>query len=87
MGAEALVAAKATARARLAAAITAARSAVITVLPGQDMIYQTKEAEARAWIADPAPDLANYPLLSAEIGLTAPDAHLNRTGFAGGSNS
>lgn len=75
IGAEALAAAKATARARLAATIIAARSALITVLPGQDMIYQAKEAEARAWIADPAPDLANYPLLSAEIGLTAPDAH------------
>lgn len=73
--AEALAAAKATARTRLASTITAARSAVITVLPGQDMIYQAKEAEARAWIAAPALDLADYPLLSAEIGLTAPDAH------------
>ena len=48
--------------------------AFITVLPGQDLIYQAKEAEARAWIADPAPDPANYPLLVAEIGITAPDA-------------
>ena len=38
------------------------------------MIYLAKEAEARAWIADPAPDPANYPLLSAEVGITAPDA-------------
>ena len=75
IAAEALATAKAAARARLSTTITAARSAVITVLPGQDMIYQAKEAEARAWIADPAPDLTNYPLLSAEIGLTAPDAH------------
>lgn len=75
IAADRLATAKAEARARLAAAIASARSAVITVLPGQDMIYQAKEAEARAWIADPAPDLADYPLLSAEIGLTAPDAH------------
>ncbi|WP_323041588.1 hypothetical protein [Gemmobacter sp.] len=72
--AEALALARETARARLAAHIAAARASYITILPGQDMIYQAKEAEARAWIADPAPDLEDYPLLSAEIGLTAPDA-------------
>lgn len=33
-----------------------------------------KEAEARAFIADPAPDLAGYPLILAETGITAPDA-------------
>lgn len=71
----ALVTARTAARARLTAHITTARAALITVLPGQDMIYQAKEAEARAWIADPSPDPANYPLLAAEIGLTAPDAH------------
>lgn len=71
----ALTTARAAARARLTAHITTARAALITVLPGQDMIYQAKEAEARAWIADPSPDPANYPLLAAEIGLTAPDAH------------
>ena len=71
----ALATARAAARARLTAHITTARAALITVLPGQDMIYQAKEAEARAWIADPSPDPVSYPLLSAEIGLTAPDAH------------
>ncbi|WP_370206737.1 hypothetical protein, partial [Pararhodobacter marinus] len=40
----------------------------------QDLIYQAKEAEARAYVADPSPDLADYPLLSAETGITAPDA-------------
>lgn len=62
------------ARAELAAAIAAARTALITDLPGQSMIYLAKEAEARAWLADPAPDMAEYPMLSAEIGITAPDA-------------
>lgn len=33
-----------------------------------------KEAEARAFLAEPDPDLADYPMLSAEVGITAPDA-------------
>ncbi|MDZ7908267.1 MAG: hypothetical protein U5N10_08655 [Gemmobacter sp.] len=72
--AAALAEARATAHAALAARIAAARSALITDLPGQQMIYLAKEAEARAFLADPAPDLAAYPLLAAEVGLTAPDA-------------
>lgn len=69
-----LAEAKASARVQLTAAISAARVAMITDLPGQDMIYLAKEAEARAWVADPEPDSADYPLLSAEAGITAPDA-------------
>lgn len=72
--AAALAEARATAHAALATRIAAARSALITDLPGQQMIYLAKEAEARAFLADPAPDLAAYPLLAAEVGLTAPDA-------------
>ncbi|GHC41739.1 hypothetical protein GCM10007291_49550 [Gemmobacter nanjingensis] len=71
--ATALEAAKAEARVTLAAAVTAARAALITDLPGQSMIYLAKEAEAARWAADPAPDLADYPLIAAEIGITAPD--------------
>ena len=48
------------------------RAQYITALLGQDMIYLAKEAEARSWLAAVTPDLADYPLLSAEIGLTAP---------------
>lgn len=70
----ALTDAKARARADLATAVATARAAYITTLPGQQMIYMAKEAEARAYVADPAPDMTRYPLLSAEIGLTAPDA-------------
>lgn len=72
--AEVLAATKAAARARLAETIARVRAAQITVLPGQDMIYLSKEAEARAWLAAEAPVLADYPLLSAEAGITAPDA-------------
>lgn len=74
LAAATLAAAKTVARAEITARISAARSAMITTLPGQQMIYLAKEAEARAFLTDPAPDLAAYPLLSAEIGITAPDA-------------
>jgi hypothetical protein len=49
------------------------RKLYITVAPGQEMIYLAKEREAAAYIADPAPDLNNYPMLAAESGITAPD--------------
>lgn len=57
---------------------------MVTDLPGQSMI---KEAEARAFLADPAPDMANYPMLSAEVGISAPDVetlaqHDRRLSFA-----
>ena len=74
LAAAALATAKSVARAEIIAHISAARSALITTLPGQQMIYLAKEAEARAFLTDPAPDLAAYPLLAAEIGITAPDA-------------
>ncbi len=70
----ALAQARSAARAELATRIAAARTALITDLPGQSMIYLAKEAEARAFLGDPAPDMANYPMLSAEVGITAPDA-------------
>lgn len=49
------------------------RATFITAIPGQEMLYLAKETEARAWTADQAPTLANYPLIAAEVGLTAPD--------------
>lgn len=71
----ALDAAKAAARAELATAVGSLRGAYITSLPGQEMIYMAKEAEARDWLAAGEPaDLTTYPLLVAEIGLTAPTA-------------
>jgi hypothetical protein len=52
------------------------RATFVTGIVGQEMLYLAKEEEARAWVADPAPVLANYPLIAAEVGpgLTAPDA-------------
>ncbi len=59
-------------------AIGRARRAYITDQPGQEAIYNAKEAEAVAYQYDPSPpaDLANggYPFLAAEAGVTAVDA-------------
>lgn len=51
------------------------RSTWITVSAGQEMIYLRKEREAIEYLSlDPAPtDLSNFPLLSAEVGITADD--------------
>lgn len=62
---------KASARARVVAWAAAERTKYITVLPGQEMIYLAKEAEAVRFVADPAPDMAAYPFLASEIGVTA----------------
>lgn len=53
--------------------IAARRTAYITAMPGQDMIYLRKEEEAKSFLADATPDLANYPLIAAEIGITGQD--------------
>lgn len=54
------------------------RQKYITTLPGQDMIYIAKEREALAYLATPPDvslgDLSAYPMLAAEVGLTAPTA-------------
>lgn len=67
---------KAAAMARVNAAIGSARGLFITTIPGQEMIYMGKEAEAKAYLAqDPAPtDLTDYPFIASEVGITAPDA-------------
>lgn len=62
---------KASARARVVAWAAAERTKYITVMPGQEMIYLAKEAEAVRFVADPAPDMADYPFLASEIGVTA----------------
>ena len=58
--------------ARIDADAETARLAHITGGAGQAMTYGQKAAEAKACLADAAPDAAAYPLLSAEIGITAP---------------
>lgn len=52
--------------------VGAIRQRYITTSPGQEMIYLAKEAEARELASDPAPDPADYPMLAAEVGITAP---------------
>lgn len=47
------------------------RSRYITTAPGQEMIYLSKEAEARDCLADTGPVPSSYPLLAAEVGITA----------------
>lgn len=48
-----------------------ARKAFITDIPGQEMLYMKKEQEALSYLAAAEPDITNYPLVAAEIGITA----------------
>lgn len=61
--------------ARVNTAAGLVRRRYITEIPGQEMVYLQKEAEAVAFLADPAPDPARYPFITAEVGATAPSAH------------
>jgi len=44
-----------------------ARGRYITVVPGQAETYTAKALEAERFLADPAPDMAKYPMISAEM--------------------
>jgi hypothetical protein len=46
------------------------RSRYITVIPGQEMTYAEKEREALAYLADPSPVPADYPMLLSEATAT-----------------
>ena len=70
-----LAAAKSAAIAQVNAWAGRERGRHITIAPGQDMIYLAKEAEALRYLADPDPSPADYPLICAEVGVTAPDAY------------
>ena len=56
--------------ARINGAAGQTRLEFITDIPGQQMLYQAKEAEAAAYLVEsPAPaDLSAYPLMAAEVG-------------------
>lgn len=62
------------AQARLFAWVEAERRLYVTALPGQEMIYLAKEAEAARFLVDPDPDMASYPFIAAEVGITAQTA-------------
>ncbi|MDB6454846.1 hypothetical protein [Falsirhodobacter sp. 20TX0035] len=51
------------------------RSSILTLVAGQDVVYREKEAEAAAWVAASPPDLSDFPLIAAEIGITGEDGH------------
>jgi len=51
-----------------------ARTRFITVIPGQEMLYLEKKAEALRWLNAQNPNLQDYPLLAAEVNITAVDA-------------
>ena len=51
------------------------RSLYITDISGQEMIYTMKRDEAVAYLNDSDPILSDYPLISAEIGVTATTAY------------
>jgi len=70
-----LVACRSAAVAQVNAAAAEVRARYITVMPGQEMIYLAKEAEALRYLSDLPETLDGYPMLAAEVGLTAPDAH------------
>lgn len=63
------------ARAKLTDQVRQMREPLVTSLPGQDMVYLRKEHEAGLYLQDPDPDMANYPLLEAEVGITAETAY------------
>ena len=69
----ALATIKSALKAQVDAAAERERARYITPGAGQAMTYQAKADEARRLAADPSPDAADYPLLSAEVGITAPD--------------
>ena len=82
-----LAAERALARQQAVAAINAAAGAIrrlhVTDIPGQAALYLMKEAEARGWVAAADPDPSGFPLIAAEIRITAPtgdevaQVHLN----------
>jgi hypothetical protein len=53
------------------AACSAVRAQYVTPITGQELTYMMKMSDARAYLVDPAPDLANYPYIAGEVGLTA----------------
>lgn len=66
-----MAAARAKARAAISLQAEQARLQYVTAGSAKAMAYQEKAREAVAYLADPDPDPADYPLLGAEVGVTA----------------
>jgi hypothetical protein len=58
--------------AKIAQTISTVRAKYITVIAGQDMIYLRKEQEAISYLNATNPVLSQYPMIAAEVGITAP---------------
>ncbi|WP_313348173.1 hypothetical protein [Paracoccus sp. (in: a-proteobacteria)] len=50
------------------------RRLYVTDIPGQEALYLLKENEARSWLSANDPSLSDYPLIAAEVGITAATA-------------
>lgn len=72
--AEDITAARADAVAAINQRAGAVRALFVTDITAQQMIYLAKEAEARAYLAATPADLGQYPLIAAEVGITADTA-------------
>lgn len=46
------------------------RRKFVTDIPGQEALYLLKEREARDWLSAEGPNLTDYPLIAAEVGIT-----------------
>jgi hypothetical protein len=59
-------------------AIGKVREQFITSIPGQELIYNAKEEEARRYLAleEPPTNMSGFPFLAAETGVLAPTATL-----------
>lgn len=51
------------------------RSLYVTDIRGQEVVYTMKRDEALRFLSDNEPDIASYPLIAAEIGITAATAY------------
>jgi len=67
-----LAALRLAAKAQIDGAAERARLAFVTPGAAQALVYDAKRREAEAMTSDPAPAPALYPLLAAEVGITAP---------------
>ena len=65
---------KAAAIEKINSAADTVRRNFITPIAGQDMVYLRKESEARRYLVENPATLQDFPLLAAEVGVTAPAA-------------
>lgn len=72
---ESLVKTKAAGISKVNQRVSYIRGKYITPILEQGAIYNEKRNEAIAYLADPDPNMDQYPFLSGEVGITAPTAY------------